>query len=102
MVLAKSTRIIAMTAVSDSVYTPSLSAWTAIGSSAARAIPAGSMGLAPVSRAILKNSHAPRAARTDRTIARIQSPKYTMATLAGAAMTAKMMRRVSSDTSKLP
>jgi hypothetical protein len=31
-------------------------------------------------------------------MASTQSPKYTRAMLAGAAMTAKMMRRVSSDT----
>jgi hypothetical protein len=31
-------------------------------------------------------------------MANAQSPQYTIATLAGAAITAKMMRRVSSDT----
>jgi len=38
------------------------------------------------------------AASTDSRIASAQSPRYTIAMLRGAAITAKMMRRVSSDT----
>src|SRR6266550_851289 len=70
-----------------------------MGIRAARTIPMTAIGVAPPDRAIRKSSHAPTPARAPSAVARIQPPKYTIATVTGAPTSANRTRRVSSDTS---
>src|SRR6266487_4405485 len=70
-----------------------------MGIRAARTIPMPAIGVVPPDRAIRKSSHAPTPASAPSAVARIQPPKYTIATVNGAPTSANRIRRVSSDTS---
>ena len=67
--------------------------------SAASTIPLLAIGFAPPARAIRNTSHAAVAATAPSSAVKTHPPRYTNTTVTGAAITEKITRRVSSDTS---